>query len=1075
MATTLAITVNGNAVSFRAGTLVIDWEDTSLGTASFTLDTDKIPAVSPAIPNVGQKVTIYDTGVAIWSGTVDHVRKQMIQHDQLGGIQGWEVSCVSLEQILSRRLMPPTSFNAVRVLVELVVDAPGDFVVVDEPHEFQVGFLVMLSLENPEDGDVLPAPFDEATVYQIVSTNGTDALRLGLAGTTSAIDITDAGQGRFLMHWTCGAAVQSLIELTFSEHLEQGMIEAGARLDNVIYSGEDRQYVWDVISDLRDRSGFMAYINPDYELNFHERTLVQAPNDIVDGGGIPLYPTLSFTNTREDYYNSAVARVPDSLAVPIIKTFQSGDLVSIDGFSRFFLDSKPLEVVAILFNGVPAKMAIKDSDTAADSAWYWRPGSKGIWQNPLDPAFTTGDELEVTYKPLGGYVVESTNGTEQSDRATIEDTSGKYEKYLGLFEESATMVDAQNKIDVLRDTYDSILIRGEFSTLQRGFFPGSIMLIDRALFGTGFFVIADMSARDQDGLYLIYSGRLTDSTRYRSKWDIWREMAKKGNGSTTSNVSVGENEDGIISYAGMALLLPPDDGGEDGGGGPAQVGHTILTFTVASAMVASNFDAGNPRIAGSVPFTLMPSAAMVFSGVPTGGGSFHSVTPSMSKAAIQAVLDSLSAGDTFEFSPGTYTGQWILTPNGQTPSSAVITIRGRGTVNLLTDNTNAAGVLDVQGHNYTLQDMNMGVKPGVFTNTVLNVGSGTANTISAQPQNVVLQRLNISGEPNLGARRGIYFNAGAGGVIQDCNITGIRANTEAQGILSTNGIGGWIIRRNYISAAGQGIFFGGSPGFIVGHVISDVLIEDNEITKDLAWRSEPSKWTAKNLLELKRGKNITIRANKIYNSWPGAQEGGGIVLTCRLEASRNPWNYLENIIVEDNVIYNVGVAINTLGRDYNSGYGGHFIGLTIDNNLIIPDSNYGPGRAIHLLTGVEDVTITRNTIVARTGKSIVAMLLDSTPTNQAPTSPGFVATYPIVNLDVQTNIMQGAVMSRGTTAGNQPLKIFAPGYTVEDNKWIGSFGAPSNNTVVTAAAAVNPTTYASLIGGYGATVNINSY
>ena len=110
---------------------------------------------------------------------------------------------------------------------------------------------------------------------------------------------------------------------------------------------------------------------------------------------------------------------------------------------------------------------------------------------------------------------------------------------------------------------------------------------------------------------------------------------------------------------------------------------------------------------------------------------------------------------------------------------------------------------------------------------------------------------------------------------------------DSQAIAAWNSPGPFVIRNNYLEAAGENILFGGADIMIAGVVPSDITVEDNVLTKNPAWRG--TSWTVKNIFELKNARRVVVRRNLMLYNWGGSQTGFAVVFTPRNSSGRTPW------------------------------------------------------------------------------------------------------------------------------------------------------------------------------------------
>ena len=119
---------------------------------------------------------------------------------------------------------------------------------------------------------------------------------------------------------------------------------------------------------------------------------------------------------------------------------------------------------------------------------------------------------------------------------------------------------------------------------------------------------------------------------------------------------------------------------------------------------------------------------------------------------------------------------------------------------------------------------------------IIALGRADQTTLASIPHNIELDRVLISGDPTVGQKRAIAANA-INVSILNSDIRDIKAvGQDSQAIAAWNSPGPFVIRNNYLEAAGENILFGGADIMVTGVIPSDITVEDNVLTKNPAWR-----------------------------------------------------------------------------------------------------------------------------------------------------------------------------------------------------------------------------------------------
>jgi hypothetical protein len=197
-------------------------------------------------------------------------------------------------------------------------------------------------------------------------------------------------------------------------------------------------------------------------------------------------------------------------------------------------------------------------------------------------------------------------------------------------------------------------------------------------------------------------------------------------------------------------------------------------------------------------------------------------------------------------------------------------------------------------------------------------------------------------------------------------------------------------------------------------------------------RTSGTKWTAKNLLELKNARDVTIDGNVLEYSWLGFQDGYAVLFTPRNSGGRAPWSVVRDVMFTNNTVRHSGAAFQVLGRDYNSP-SQRTENITIRNN-VFEDINKAwgnTGRFMMITESPANLRIEHNTIDH--GYTVLEI--------SGPGVPGLVFTN---NLARHNSY---GIKGSGTATGLASLTKYFPGAVVKGNVLAGgsSSAYPAGN------------------------------
>jgi hypothetical protein len=330
-------------------------------------------------------------------------------------------------------------------------------------------------------------------------------------------------------------------------------------------------------------------------------------------------------------------------------------------------------------------------------------------------------------------------------------------------------------------------------------------------------------------------------------------------------------------------------------------------------------------------------------------------------------------------------------------------------------------------HHYRLVGLEIRPRTGEFVTNVVQFGVGESSP-QELPHDLAVERCYVHGDPTRGSRRGIALNSRETTIVDSYISDFKEVAADSQAIAGWNGPGPFRIENNYLEGAGENLMFGGADPSIADLVPADITVRRNHMAKPLSWKRGEAgyagtRWSVKNLFELKNARRVVVEDNLFEHNWVDAQSGFAILFTVRNQDGRSPWSTVEDVTFADNVVRHSASGVNVLGFDDNH-RSGQTRRVTIRNNLFddIGGERWGGGgRLLQLLDRTADVVFEHNTGLQASN----LVTADGRP------HTGFVFRN---NIALHNDY---GVVGSGSGSGNATLQAFFPGAQFVRNVIVG--------------------------------------
>ena len=220
---------------------------------------------------------------------------------------------------------------------------------------------------------------------------------------------------------------------------------------------------------------------------------------------------------------------------------------------------------------------------------------------------------------------------------------------------------------------------------------------------------------------------------------------------------------------------------------------------------------------------------------------------------------------------------------------------------------------------------------------------------------------------------------------------------------------------------------------------SDITIRGNYVSKSLQWREKGSRWTVKNLFELKNARRVLVERNIFEYNWEAAQNGFAILFTPQNQDGRAPWTIVSDVTFRFNIVRHVSSGINILGTDYLN-RSEQLRGIKVEHNLFydIDSSRWGgDGRFLLIGNQPKDLLFDHNTVLQSGSIMVLYGNGDGRP-------------LPVENLHFTNNLVfhnDTGILGDGVGSGNPAISAYLRSEVIRRNVIAGGDvrGHPADN------------------------------
>lgn len=263
------------------------------------------------------------------------------------------------------------------------------------------------------------------------------------------------------------------------------------------------------------------------------------------------------------------------------------------------------------------------------------------------------------------------------------------------------------------------------------------------------------------------------------------------------------------------------------------------------------------------------------------------------------------------------------------------------------------------------------------------------------------------------------------------NIARSAASVEAAATLPAGATGGVTISWTPVAGATEYYVYGRAAGAQNMYwKTTNAFFTDSGSAGMAGTPGSATKWSVKNLFELKNAQDVLIEENLFENCWVADQTGYAIVFTPRNQNGGAPWAVVQRVTFRNNLIQHSAGAVNILGSD-------NLAPSMLTNNVTIRDnifhdigSPWGTGstKAFLIGAGGDAIVFDHNTL-ATTASTVVSVYGGSV---SSPT--------PVTNFRYTNNMSEHrnyGIFGDGLSFGMAAINAYFPGSTITRNVLAG--------------------------------------